>query len=251
MRLIILLLALVPTLAAASGGDAHLMKPYNDLGDKASLQNGAKLFMNYCMSCHSAEFMRFSRLGKDLGIDDEALKANLMFAADKVGEPLRTAMNKNAAEKFFGVVPPDLSVVARSRGPEWLYTYLLGFYKDDSRPTGVNNLVFKDVGMPHILLDMQGMQEAVYRTETDAEGKAHQVIDRLELAGKGQMSPEEYQDKVSAYKRNARDLVNFMEYLGEPAKLERYGLGVKVILFLIVFTLISYLLKREYWRDVH
>jgi ubiquinol-cytochrome c reductase cytochrome c1 subunit len=251
MRLLTLVLTLIPTLALASGGGPQLMPARTDISDKASLQNGAKLFVNYCMGCHSAEFMRFSRIGQDLGLSDADLKQNLMFAADKVGEPMRIGMSKDAAVKFFGIMPPDLSVVARARGVDWLYTYLMGFYLDPSRSTGVNNLVFKDVGMPHVLWEMQGWQKPVYKTETGHDGKPHQVLEKLEAADKDTLKPEQLEKRERDYRRNMRDLVAFLEYVGEPAKIHRTWLGFWVIVFLFFFLGVSYMLKKEYWKDVH
>ncbi len=235
----------------AAGGEVALQPANNDLSSLASLQNGAKIFVNYCLSCHSAEFMRFSRMGQDLKLTDEQLKANMMFAAEKVGESLSVSMDKADAKRWFGVTPPDLSVIARARGTDWLYTYMLSFYRDDTRPWGVNNLVFKDVGMPHVLWELQGgVQEPVYVTEKDAAGHEHQVLEKLELP-RGNRSEAEHQQLLTDYRRNVRDLVNFLEYLGEPAKLERRSLGAKVIAFLFIFLFVAYLLKKEYWRDVH
>jgi len=235
----------------ASGGGVHLEPAHNDLSNQGSLQNGMKLFVNYCLSCHSAEYMRFNRAGKDLGISDEQLKQNLMFTADKVGETMKVAMTKDDAKKWFGIAIPDLSVVARSRGVDWLYTYMTSFYRDDKRTWGVNNLVFKDVGMPHVMADMEGgVKDAVYKTEIGEDGKPHQVIDKL-VSNCGALPKADCEKKAQEYNRNVRDLVNYLEYMGEPAKLVRYSLGVKVILFLLLFTFIAYFLKKEYWRDVH
>ena len=242
---ILALTLLLPSMAFASGG-IELLPANNNIKDKASLQRGAKLFVNYCMGCHSAQYVRFERLGQDLGLSDDDLKQNLMFSAEKVGETMTIAMDKDDAKKWFGVAPPDLSVIARARGgTDWLYTYLLTFYLDPSRPLGVNNLVFKDVAMPHVLWERQGWQKPVYETVTDETGKKHQVIKSLELV--------DSKDKAKAvqYETDVRDLVNFLEYMGEPAKLERLNLGWKVILFLFIFLGFSYALKKEYWRDVH
>ncbi|MCK5716423.1 MAG: cytochrome c1, partial [Thiomargarita sp.] len=235
----------------ASGGGIHLQSPNNDLHDKASLQAGAKIFVNYCMGCHSANYVRFQRIGKDLGISERDLKANLMFNADKVGETMSIALRQDDAKSWFGVIPPDLSVIARARGNDWLYTYMLSFYLDDSRPMGVNNLIFKEVGMPHVVWELQGWQKPVYKVTTDAHGKTHQVIERLELVNKDSMSEADHQKKVDEYRINMRDLVNFLDYIGEPNKLERQSLGWKVILFLFIFLGFAYALKKEYWRDVH
>ncbi len=244
-RVILALTLLLPTMAFAASGGIELQHADNDISDKASLQAGAKLFVNYCMGCHSAQYVRFSRMGKDLGLSDDELKENLMFSTEKVGETMTIAMAPDEAKRWFGVTPPDLSVIARARGVDWLYTYLLTFYLDPSRPWGVNNLVFKDVGMPHVLWEQQGWQKPVYGMVTDDEGKSHQVIKSLEL-----VNPAD-EAKADQYKKDVRDLVNFLDYMGEPAKLERKSLGWKVMFFLFVFLIFAYLLKKEYWRDIH
>ncbi len=239
-----LLLVALPLFAAASSEELHLDEAHTDLSDVGSLQRGAKYFVSYCMGCHSANFMRFSRLGEDLGLTDKQIINNLMFAQEKVGETMKVSIDMENAEDWFGVAPPDLSVIARSRGTDWLYTYLRTFYVDESKPLGVNNLVFEDVSMPHAFWELQGLQRAVFRTETDEHGKEHQVFDHFELVRPGRLSEKEY-DKV------VRDLVNFLDYVGEPAKLERKRLGVWVLGFLAVFFVVAYLLKKEYWKDVH
>lgn len=237
MRLFALIFALLPSLALAAGGGVKLMQANTDLSDMASLQNGAKIFANYCLNCHGAEFMRYNRMGKDLGLTDDQLKANLMFASDKVGDPMKAALDKKSAKTFFGVVPPDLSVVARSRGVDWLYTYMMTFYLDPKKSTGVNNLAFPDVGMPHVLWEIQGWQVLNHET--------HQ----LEPADKTDAAAN--QKRADEYRKTVRDLVAFLEYMGEPAKLVRYDLGWKVLVFLFFFLIVAYLLKKEYWRDVH
>ncbi len=233
----ILIIGLLPAVGQASSDHGPMYHAPVDLGDTASLQRGAKLFVNYCMGCHSASYMRFSRLGRDLGISEEDLKENLMFMADKIGSTMDTAMSKKDAVKFFGTKVPDLSVIARSRGADWLYTYFLTFYRDPSRPNGVNNLRFKDVAMPHVLWELQGWQDL-------HEGEGEHAKAKLELTVPGQQSPEEYKASVA-------DLVNFLVYLGEPAQLVRKKVGVGVIIFLLFFAVLAYALKKEYWRDVH
>ncbi len=233
----------------------HLDKVNNDLCDKGSLQRGAGLYVNYCAGCHSLQFVRYKDMAKDIGIVDKKgnvieklVVDNLNFISDKPNDPILVATPKDLSAKWFGVAPPDLSLVSRSRGKDWLYTYLKSFYEDPKRPWGVNNLVFPDVGMPHILLTLQGSQVPVYKTVTvkDDQGKSveKQVISHLELKSPGALSAKDY-DKAMV------DLVNFLDYVGEPHKLERKRLGVWVLLFLVVFTLFAYLLKREYWKDVH
>jgi ubiquinol-cytochrome c reductase cytochrome c1 subunit len=238
-----LILAVLPGLAMAGGGGVHLDKADIDLTNKQSLQRGARLFVNYCLSCHSAEFQRYNRTGRDLGLTDEQVAENLIFTGAKLGDQMKIAMSRADAKEWFGAPPPDLTLVARSRGPDWLYTYMRTFYVDDSRPFGVNNLVFPSVGMPHVLWELQGWQTPVFKT-VEHEGETKEVIERLELAEAGTLSPAEYD-------RAVRDLVNFLTYLGEPVQLERKALGVKVLLFLLVFFVVAYLLKKEYWKDVH
>jgi ubiquinol-cytochrome c reductase cytochrome c1 subunit len=232
------------SVSVSAAGGSKLMHMEVDLSNETSLQRGARTFVNYCLSCHSAAYMRYNRMGQDLGISDDVLKTNFMFGTDKVGDTMTISMrNANAIEFFGGVAPPDLSVIARSRGSDWLYTYFKTFYVDESRPFGVNNLTFKDVGMPHVLWQLQGMQRLAH-TKTD-DGKHHSPgYEDLELISPGTQSEEEYD-------RTVRDLVNFMVYLGEPIKLKRDKIGVWVMLYLFVFLIIAYLLKKEYWRDVH
>lgn len=231
-------------MAASSG--AELMHANTNLSDRSSLQRGARTFVNYCLSCHSAAYMRFNRMGADLGISDDVLKENLMFGTDKVGDTMTIAMTNNDAESYFGgAVPPDLSVTARSRGVDWLYTYFMTFYRDQSRPFGVNNIAFKDVGMPHVLWELQGWMKPVYEEKEHADGSVFKEIVGLEQDTKGTLIPEEYASTV-------RDLVNFMDYLGEPIKLKRQKIGFWVICYLMVILLpVVYLLKKEYWKDVH
>ena len=229
--------------AFAAGGGQNLLHMDVDLSNRDSLQRGAAVFVNYCLSCHSASFMRYNRIGKDLGISDDVLKTNFMFGTDKVGDTMKAAMSREDAEQFFGVLPPDLSVIARSRGADWLYTYFKSFYVDESRPFGVNNVVFKDVGMPNVFWALQGAQRL---NDVNHDGEAYhgpQVGD-LELISQGSQTEEEFD-------RTVRDLVNFLVYLGEPAKLKREKIGVWVLFYLFVFAIITYLLKKEYWRDIH
>lgn len=215
-----------------------------DTSDVNSLQRGARIFVNYCMGCHSASYMRYNRLGADLGISEDILKVNFMFGTDKTGNTMDIAMKSSDAVRFFGVAPPDLSVVARSRGADWLYEYFMTFYRDSSRPFGVNNLKFNDVAMPHVLWELQGMQRPVYKTVVHDDGTEVQIIDHLE-----QESPDEKRER--AYKNHVYDLVNFLVYLSEPAKLLRQKIGVWVIIYLIAFLVLAFLLKKEYWKDVH
>ncbi|HEX4986887.1 MAG TPA: cytochrome c1 [Burkholderiales bacterium] len=240
MRQLLLALLLAP-LAAAASEEAKLDRAGIDARDAVSIQRGARTFVNYCLNCHSAAAMRYNRL-TDLGLTEQQIKDNLLFAADKVGEPMTISANRKDQKEWFGVEPPDLSVIARSRGVDWLYTYLRGFYRDDSRPTGWNNVVFPNVGMPHALWQLQGIQ--ALKTET-AEEDGHKVEHRkLVLAQPGALSPIEY-DKV------VRDLVNYLSWMGEPAREKRTQLGVVVLLFLLLLLVPVWLLKAEYWKDIH
>jgi len=241
--LLVLLLCAAPVLAQASEG-AHLDKVKIDLRDKASLQRGAKFFVNYCMGCHSAAYLRYNGVGEYLGLSEQQMMQNLVFAGDKIGDYMTIATPPRDAKVWFGAAPPDLSVIARARGNDWLYSYMRGFYLDDKRPFGVNNTVFKDVGMPHVLWELQGWQKPVFKTVKGEGGKPEEVLEKLEIVTPGSMSPDDYDVAVT-------DLVNFLAYMGEPAKLERQSLGIKVLLFLAVFFVIAYLLKKDYWRDVH
>ena len=243
-RIFCFILLLVPVAALAAGGqEIHLDKAHIDPQNTQSLQRGARLFVNYCLSCHSAELMRYERMGKELGIDEQQVSEYLMFTGGKVGDLMTVATAPEDAKEWFGTVPPDLTVIARSRGVDWLYTYLRSFYRDDSRHIGVNNLVFPDVGMPHVLWELQGWQEPVITTVKDPDGTERKVVE-LELVEPGLLTPAEYD-------RAMRDLVNFLDYMGEPAKHQRKALGVKVIMFLLVFLAVAYLMKKEFWKDVH
>ena len=243
-KLFYVLLMLVPvSVLAAGGGNVHLDSADIDLDDQASLQRGAKYFANYCLNCHSAKYMRYQSM-KALGLTEDQIRENLMFPGDKVGELMNIAMSTEDGEKWFGAPPPDLTLVARLRGEDWLYTYLRSFYEDDSRPFGVNNVVFPSVGMPHVLWELQGIQRAVWEETEGADGKPHKELKGLELAEPGTMSPEEY-DQM------ARDLTAYLSWLAEPMQQERKRLGIWVLLFLVVFTAIAYLLKKEYFKDIH
>jgi ubiquinol-cytochrome c reductase cytochrome c1 subunit len=243
-QIIAVLLMLAPAWAfASSGGSVHMVEANIDPNNTASLQRGARLFVNYCLSCHSAALMRYERIGKDLGIKEKLVAENLVFGDRKVGDLMTVATLPEDEKEWFGTVPPDLTVIARSRGVDWLYNFLHSFYLDDSKITGVNNLVFPDVGMPHVLWELQGWQEPVIHTVKNEDGSETKDI-TLELAEPGLLTPKEYD-------RAIRDLVNFLDYMGEPAKHERKALGVKVIMFLLLFLVVAYLMKREFWKDVH
>jgi ubiquinol-cytochrome c reductase cytochrome c1 subunit len=220
-----------------------------DLSDQEALQRGARTFVNYCLSCHSAAYMRYNRMGQDLGIPDSVLLMNFMFGTDKVGDTMTVAMAKEDAVRYFGVAPPDLSVTARARGAEWLFNYLMTFYRDPSKPSGTNNLVFPDVAMPHVLWELQGWQEPVYVEEMDENNQPVRRIDRLELVTPPGTKPSVYENEE--YTQTVTDLVNFMVYLGEPIQLQRYSFGMWVIIYMFFLLIILYFLKKEYWKDVH
>lgn len=232
-KLLIALVAMLPTLVfAAGGGSEHLQHAQIDPTDKASLQNGAKLFMNYCFGCHQTKYQRYNRVAKDLDIPVELMKENLIFTGVKIGNLMENSVDAKESAKWFGQTPPDLTLVARSRGVDWVYTYLKTFYVEEGRPFGVNNLMLPGVGMPHVFQELQGVPTL------QEDGKT------IVTDGSGEMSDDEYDVAVT-------DLVNFLHYAGEPSKLERQNMGKWVIAFLFVFFILSYLLKKEYWRDVH
>ena len=224
--------------------ESKLMHMKVDLSDQKSLQRGAKIFFNYCLSCHSAAYMRYNRMGEDLSISDSVLKENLMFGADKVGDVMSISMRKEDSINYFGVAPPDLSVIARSRGADWLYTYFHTFYEDDSRPFGVNNLAYKDTAMPHVLWELQGTQRLASKESVEAVYYNPSAKDFLELVRPGTQSQEEYDQTI-------RDLVNYLVYIGEPIKLKRTKMGIWVMFYLFILLVITYMLKRDYWKDIH
>jgi ubiquinol-cytochrome c reductase cytochrome c1 subunit len=238
------LLSVVPALASAAGGGAHLDRANVDLRDQASLQRGAKLFADYCMGCHGLKYARYERVGNDLGMTPDDVKSQLMVAGGKLGDLMKTSMSAADAEKYFGTVVPDLTLVARLRGEDWVYTYLRSFYVDEKRPLGVNNIVFPDVGMPHVMADLQGLQRAVFREEKDKDGNPHKIFEKFEQVTPGKLSPGEFDAAM-------RDLTAYLAYMAEPVKLERQSLGIKVMLFLVLFFVLAYFLKKEYWKDVH
>ena len=237
-KTLIYALVAAPALAFASGANLHLDKAPIDLADHESLQRGARIFVNQCLNCHSAGYMRYTRL-QDLGLTEVQIKENLLFAAEKPGETMSVAMTKADAKAWFGATPPDLTVVSRSRGADWLYTYLRSFYRDDTRPTGWNNLVFDKVGMPHVLWALQGEMVPVYKKVGE-----HEVVDHLTLAKPGSVTLAQYDAMMS-------DLVNYLVWMGEPAKMQRQQLGLMVLGFLAVFLVVAYYLKKEFWKDIH
>lgn len=247
-QFLILLLAIFPATLFASGG-VHLDTAPIDIYDKDSIKRGAKSFANYCFSCHSAKFMRFNRIAKDTGMSEEEVREMMIFTrnnkgkATKIGDLMTVSMTDEYAKSTFGAAVPDLSLTARSRGADWIYTYLRTFYADDYRPSGMNNTTFPDVAMPHVLWELQGIQKPVYVSE-DHDGVAVERIDGFETVQAGSMTTEEYDAFVA-------DLVNFMVYVAEPVQTERRDLGVYVLIFLAIFFVFAYLLKKEYWKDIH
>ena len=241
--LLIAFTMLASSLAFAAGGNVPLDDANVDITDKASLQRGAKYYVNYCLSCHSMKYERWQRM-LEFDIPEDLLKQHLMPADAKPGNLMTTAMNPDDAANWFGAPPPDLTLEARLRGDDWIYTYLRSFYIDESRPFGVNNTIFDKVGMPHVLWELQGMQKAVFEDHKDDNGHESHVFKGFEMVKPGKMSPQEY-DQM------ALDLTNFLSYMGDPSKLKRHSLGIKVLLFLLFFFVFAYLLKKEYWKDVH
>lgn len=229
MKSILLSLLLLPVLALANEAEITVKAPV-DLSNHDSLQRGAKVFVNYCLNCHSANYMRYNRL-KDIGLSEKQIKDNLLFAGEKVGDTMRVSIDPVEAKKWFGATPPDLSVEVRARGADWLYAYLRGFYKDDTRPTGWNNTVYDKVAMPHVLYELQGVQALNHETHA------------LELVKPGKLSPAEYNAMVG-------DLINFMAFMAEPAKQSRQMIGIFVLLFLGVLLVLVKKIKAEYWKDI-
>ncbi len=236
-----LLLPVASFTLSASGG-AGVEHSGANIEDTASLQRGAKWYVNYCLGCHTLSYQRYNRLAEDLDLSEEMVMQNLVYSDAKFADTMNIAMDPEQAEAWFGKTPPDLSLIGRSRGADWVFSYLRGFYQDENG--GWNNTLLPNASMPHVLWRLQGIQTPVYRTETTESGFTHEVIDHFELSTSGTQSPEEFEG-------TARDIAAFLEYVGEPAKLKRKGVGVWVILFLVLFTFIAYLLKVEYWRDVH
>lgn len=241
MRRFIVTLLLAPAAVQAAGGDIRLDRANVDSADVLSIQRGAQVFVNYCLNCHSATAMRYNRL-MDLGLNEQQIKDNLLFAGEKVGDPMSIAAGRKDQREWFGVEPPDLSVIARSRGVNWLYTYMRSFYRDPARVTGWNNLAFANVGMPHVLWQLQGTQ--VLKSEIEEHGGHKAEHKKLVLESPGALSPLEY-DKL------VRDLVNYLSFMGEPAKTRRVQIGIVVLFFLSLLLVLSWLLKTEYWKDVH
>jgi ubiquinol-cytochrome c reductase cytochrome b subunit len=216
-----------------------------DITNTASLQNGAKTYMNYCMGCHSLKYARYNRLAEDLGIPEDMMQGNLIFdPTTKVGSLMDNAMDGDRAKKWFGAEPPDLTLVARARQPDWLYTYLRNFYEDRTRPYGVNNRVYPNVGMPHALLELQGLMACTGGDHGEGADDHGDPCSEMTVAEEGRMTIEEFDGAIY-------DLVNFLAYVAEPMKADRQRIGIYALLFLAVFFVFATLLNREYWKDVH
>lgn len=251
-------LAVAPVLSFASGGhsvELEHMSP--DLHDKASLQRGLQTFSNYCMGCHDAGYARFERAANDLGIPADLFTENLLPAGNKIGDLMANAMDSKDAKAWFGAPPPDLTLEARLRGADWIYSYLQAFYEDDTRPWGVNNTVFPNVGMPNVLEALQGVRHktCTQAPAHDEHGKplfdtltgnalTEEKCDVVAQKTEGQLSEDEFEQVVY-------DLTNFLVYMGEPSRLESESLGLKVLLFIVLFGIFAYLLNKEYWREIH
>lgn len=214
----------------------------------AALQHGAKLFINYCLNCHSASVMRYSRL-QDLGLTEDEIKNNLLFAADKVGDLMKVSLTNKDAKEWFGTVPPDLSVIARARssaagtGVDWIYTYLRSFYQDDTRPSGWNNMLFPNVGMPHALWELQGVRSVKWVEKKDADGKRVHEFGGFEQVKPGKLASSDYDSAVA-------DLASYMQWMAEPVQAKRKRLGVIVVLYLALFSLLAWRLNASYWKEV-
>jgi ubiquinol-cytochrome c reductase cytochrome c1 subunit len=235
----------VSMVQAASSAQLFFEMPALDPNNQASLQRGAKYYMNYCSGCHSLQYMRYDRMAKDIGMTDdkgnitaEILKKNLIFFGNAVGDQIKSAMNPEQARHWFGMFPPDLSLTARSRSPEWVYNYLLMFYQDPKRPWGVNNFLIQDVAMPDVLLPLRGIQVPIMETI-----QGHKVLEGFTEIQPGALTTKEFHAVVY-------DIVNFLEYVADPVKVERHRMGILILLFLSVLLVFAYLLKREYWKSV-
>lgn len=237
IKTFLFIVCMAPFIVSAAPLEMELDKAPVDISDNASLQRGAESFVNYCLTCHGASFMRYNR-HRDIGFDEKEILERLIQTGQKVGDLMESAMWKKEGEEWFGVVPPDLSVIARSRGADWLYTYLRTFYRDNSTVTGWNNLVFDRAAMPHVMYQLQGEQKLVVKTSDGGEKKS------LVLDKKGELTAAEYDKFVG-------DLVNYLVYLGEPHANTRKSIGLMVMIFLLGMLVLSYALKREYWKDIH
>lgn len=245
---LLMALGLAGSALANEGGPAWDKFPQEKANDLGALQNGAKLFVNYCLNCHSAAYMRYNRL-RDIGLTEQQIKDNLLFATDKVGDTMQAAITAKQGKEWFGATPPDLTVIARSRagsggsGADYLYTYLRSYYRDDTKATGWNNLAFPNVGMPHVLWELQGERRPIFEKKTEHGHELEVFTGRWEVLKPGTLDAREYDAAVA-------NLVAFMQWMGEPAAKARVQIGVWVLLFLAVFTVIAWFLNRAYWKDV-
>lgn len=250
LKKLLAMLALLPALAIANEGGYPLDHAPDRSRDLSSLQNGARLFVNYCLNCHAASMMRYNRL-RDIGLTEDQIRDNLLFASDKVGDLMKTNLSKEDAKAWFGAAPPDLSVIARAKasgdgsGPDWLYTYLRTYYVDDTRVTGWNNLVFPNVGMPHVLWELQGVRAAKFVEEKDPHDhdKTVHKFAGFEQIKAGKLNAQEYDSAVA-------DLVAFLGWMAEPVKNKRQQLGVWVLLFMCLLVLLTWRLNASFWKDV-
>lgn len=250
LKKLIVALAVVPVFAMAAESDFALDTAPDRSHDLAAVQNGAKLFVNYCLNCHAASFMRYNRM-QDIGLSEQQIRDNLLFATDKVGDLMTISMDPRDAKAWFGAAPPDLTVIARSKasgagsGADWLYTYMRTFYKDDTRELGWNNMIFPNVGMPHVMWDLQGVRTAKFEEVKDAHDpeKTHKKFVGFEQVTPGKMTALEYDNAVG-------DLVAYLQWMGEPMQHQRKQLGVWVLLFLGMLVTFAWLLNRSYWKEV-
>jgi ubiquinol-cytochrome c reductase cytochrome c1 subunit len=242
LRGLVLAVAAIPAVAGAASEGYPLAEANADVSNLASLQRGARNFVNYCLGCHSAKYMRYSQLAEDLALTEDELQQNLMFTGERIFDTMDTAMPAEKAREWFGNAPPDLSLIVRSRGSDYVYTFLRSFYADPSRPTGVNNAVLPGTAMPHVLAGLQGLQQGRHERVTGEDGKVTEHL-VLEPGTPGELP-------AAAYDSFVRDTVAFLEYVAEPHKAKRLSLGVWVILFLLMFTAFTWFLYKEYWKDV-
>ncbi|MGV0005327.1 MAG: cytochrome c1 [Candidatus Porifericomitaceae bacterium WSBS_2022_MAG_OTU9] len=237
-------LILAPS-AFAAGGVGYPLLQFNPVTtDTTSLQRGLRTFVNYCQGCHSAKYMRYQRLSNDLGIPEQIMKDNIMWGSDRMASSMTVAMDSESGQRFFSAAPPDLSLIGRARSPEYLYTYMMSFYEDPSRPIGANNAMLPGSSMPHVLWQLQGIQRGIFKEKAGQQQSQHLELIGLELAQPGSLNESEYADLVA-------DLTNFLVYLGEPVRDQRRRIGFWVILFLLFYAVITWFLYKEYWRDVN
>lgn len=239
MKRLIHTLCLLLPLAVQAAGEIELQEADIDLTDNASLQRGAQYYVTYCLGCHSVKYIRYLSIAHDFDAPEEKVLKDIAPEGAGIYDKMLTAMNEHDANRWFGTKPPDLSLIARSRGADWLFTYLKSFYVDKSRPFGTNNAIFKDVGMPNVLWKLQGEQKPRYKKEN-----GQKIIQELVTQESGTMSSQQFD-------RLTNDLVNFLVYAAEPNQLERKSMGKYVLIFIILFGVIAYFLKKEYWKDVH